>query len=214
MKKTILSIVMLTGALAVLSGCGGKEEKKAPAPVKTPSAKEAMAAMTPEQKAALPNYRFIDTDSIMLKYNLSIDFNEQMIRLQNNLADEEKNQRNAIQSKASAVQKKAEAVQAQGDPNTMRSQYEAIQKEYEAVQNMQTQAEQKLSQMGMDLEKTLAANAQTVMDSLNNFLRDYASERGYDAVFIKNSAPYYNPALDVTDEVVEGLNARYNKIKK
>lgn len=184
--------------MAVTSCSGGAEEKKAGAP-KAPAASKA--------DGSLPNYRFIDTDTIMLKYNLSIDFNEQMIRLQNNLADEEKRQGDVIQSRANALQAKMNNAQTQ-------SEVDALKAEYESLQNLQNQAQQKLSQMGMDLENTLNANAKTVMDSLSNFLRDYASQRGYDAVFVKNCAPYYDPALDVTAEVVEGLNARYNKVKK
>ena len=35
----------------------------------------------------------------------------------------------------------------------------------------------------------------------------------YDAIFFKNATLYINPNLDITDEIVEGLNARYNKKK-
>lgn len=200
MKKLLSGIGIAFLGVGMLVSCGNTEEKK---PATTKAANSTEVA----QPGQLPNYRFIDSDTIMLKYNLSIDFNEQMIRLQNGLADEEKRQRAAIQSRASALQKKMDAATTQSD-------VDALKAEYESIQNMQTQAEQKLTQMGMDIDKTLNANAQTVMDSLSNFLRDYASQRGYDAVFIKNCAPYYNEALDVTDEVVEGLNARYNKVKK
>lgn len=200
MKKSVLGLCIALQAVALLASCGkSADADKVKHPIKPAPAYAATGA--------IPNYRFIDSDTIMLKYNLSIDFNEQMIRLQNSLADEEKRQRSSLQSRANALQRKMEAAQTQSDVDALKS-------EYETLQNLQQQAEQKLNQMGMDIEKTLAANAQTVMDSLTNFLQDYAQQRGYDAVFIKNCAPYYNPALDVTDEVVEGLNARYNKVKK
>lgn len=202
MKKTVYGLAIGLLSISLLASCGKGEEKK-----DTQGAKPASGAAGASAKENLPNYRFIDSDSIMLKYNLSIDFNEQMIGLQNNLAEEEKRQRASIQSRAAALQKKMEAVQSQAE-------MDALKTEYQSIEKLQGQAEQKLSQMGVELEKTLAQNAQTVMDSLSNFLKDYAQKRGYDAVFIKNCAPYYNPALDVTDEVVEGLNARYNKVKK
>lgn len=201
MKKSIYCIAIGILSLGIMSACGKDEAKKEDETKKTSS----VSAQT--TKGSLPNYRFVDSDTIMLKYNLSIDFNEQMIRLQNNLADAEKRERESLQTRAAALQKKMEAAQSQSDVDALKSEYDQIQK-------AQGQAEQKLSQMGMDMEKTLAANAQVVMDSLTNFLKDYAEQRGYDAVFVKNCAPYYNPALDVTDEVVEGLNARYNKVKK
>lgn len=197
MKKKILGLGMLFIAVSLVCSCGNSGDKKAGAQKNlTPSGTNA---------GTLPNYRFIDTDSVMLKYNLSIDFNEQMIRMQNNLNDEEKRQSNIIQSRANALQTKMNAAQSQSDVDALKS-------EYQSLQNLQNQAQQKLAQMSMDMESTLAANAQTVMDSLSNFLRDYAAERGYEAVFVKNCAPFYNPALDVTAEVVKGLNDRYNKV--
>jgi outer membrane protein len=55
---------------------------------------------------------------------------------------------------------------------------------------------------------------QAVNDSIKAFIAEYNKTRGYDAILIKNATLYINPALDITDEVVEGLNARYNKVKK
>ena len=54
----------------------------------------------------------------------------------------------------------------------------------------------------------------TVNDSIKAFIEDYNKSRGYDAILFKGATLYINPALDITDEVVEGLNARYNKVKK
>ena len=60
-----------------------------------------------------------------------------------------------------------------------------------------------------------AAQAQkTINDSINAFIETYNKTRGYDAILFKAATLYINPQLDITDEVVEGLNARYNKVKK
>lgn len=191
----------MIGSVAV--SCGEKQEESA----KSNAKKEALAAA----QGNLPNYRFVDMDSIMLKYNLCLDFNEQMLVLQNQLSDEEKRQTNSLNQKGESFQKRYQAASQQPQPSE--SEMNALQKEYENIQNLQTQAQQKLAKMGADLEETQMKNLQTVMDSVQNFLKDYASKHGYDAVFFSNAAPYANPALDVTDEVVEGLNKRYNKVK-
>lgn len=200
MKKTIFCVIAGLLALASLPSCGKSDDNGAASDKKG-------SAVASKDAAYLPNFRFIDTDTIMLKYNLSIDFTEQMIRQQNALNEEEKRQSSIIQSRANALQAKMNAAQTQSD-------VDALKTEYDNIQNLQAQAQQKLAQMAMDIENQSNTNAQTVMDSLSNFLRDYAAKRGYDAVFVKNCAPYYDAALDVTDEVVEGLNARYNKVKK
>ena len=51
-------------------------------------------------------------------------------------------------------------------------------------------------------------------DSIEAFIKEYNKTRGYDAILFKAATLYINPALDITNEVVEGLNARYNKVKK
>lgn len=206
MKKTFLSIGVGLLALAVLPSCGGGDkadsQKAAPSKNKTLAAASGTAAATPGS-----NFRFIDTDSIGLQYNLAIDFNEQMVKMQSNLEAEEKKQRSSLQQRANALQSKMNNVQSQAEADKLKS-------EYESIQNASAQAEQKLAQMAADMEKTLAANAKTMQDSLTNFLRDFAVQNGYDAIIVNSAAPYYNPDLDVTAEVVEGLNARYNKVKK
>ena len=206
MKKTFLSIGVGLLALAVLPSCGGGDkadsQKAAPSKNKTLAAASGTAAAAPGS-----NFRFIDTDSIGLQYNLAIDFNEQMVKMQSNLEAEEKKQRSSLQQRANALQSKMNNVQSQAEADKLKS-------EYESIQNASAQAEQKLAQMAADMEKTLAANAKTMQDSLTNFLRDFAAQNGYDAIIVNSAAPYYNPDLDVTAEVVEGLNARYNKVKK
>jgi outer membrane protein len=53
-----------------------------------------------------------------------------------------------------------------------------------------------------------------VNDSIQKFIEVYNAQHGYDAILLKAATLYIDPALDITDEVVEGLNARYNKVKK
>lgn len=217
MKKTILSVGLGLMALAILPSCGGDNTQTK----KSPASKNTTPAQAQSNSGAGPNYRFIDTDSIGLKYNLAIDFNEQMIKMQSNLTEEEKKLRNSIQqqantlqSKMSAVQSRAGSARSEAEMAQIQSEGKKLQSEYEGIQNQSSQAEQKLSQMAADMEKTIATNAKIMQDSLTNFLRDFAAQYGYDAIIVNSAAPYYNPELDVTDEVIKGLNARYNKVKK
>ena len=52
-----------------------------------------------------------------------------------------------------------------------------------------------------------------LQDSLNNFIADYVKTHNYDAILFKNAGAYFNPALDITKEVIDGLNARYKKVE-
>ena len=42
----------------------------------------------------------------------------------------------------------------------------------------------------------------------------YNSTRGYDAILLKQAGLYFNPALDITDEIVKGLNSRYTRVEE
>lgn len=203
MKKTILSTCVLLAALAAVTSCGGKDSGK-----EAVSGAPAPAAYAP---GTMPNYRFINFDTICSKYNLAIDFTEQMMRLQNNYDSEEKKMGNHFQSRYNSFMQKQDALSQ--ERVQLPSEVEALQKEGESLQSYYQQSQQSLMKLQMEIQETMQKNSKTIVDSLQNFLKSYVAARGFDAVFFSESAPYYNPALDVTDEVVEGLNARYNKVK-
>ena len=50
-------------------------------------------------------------------------------------------------------------------------------------------------------------------DSINSFINVYNKDKGYDLI-ISNAAMdnliYGNPAFNITNEIIEGLNARYS----
>ena len=49
------------------------------------------------------------------------------------------------------------------------------------------------------------------IDSLNNFLAEYNKTRHYDAILLYAPGELFNPALDITNDIIEGLNAKYKK---
>ena len=66
MKKNLLRVSAMSFALCIcfgLASCGSDAQKEAPA---------AKAASTPAKSAdALPNYRYVDLDTVLSKYNLA-----------------------------------------------------------------------------------------------------------------------------------------------
>ncbi len=84
----------------------------------------------------------------------------------------------------------------------------------QTINNMQTEAQRNISSLQNNYQNAAMQAQQAVIDSITKFIKDYNKTRGYDAIFQKASTLYINPELDLTDEVVEGLNARYNKDAK
>ncbi|MBD5370705.1 MAG: OmpH family outer membrane protein [Bacteroides sp.] len=194
MKKNLLTILSLLCAVLIsASSCGSdKPEQKKAAP-----AKPAAAA------AQLPNYRYVNIDTVLAKYNLAIDYNEEMLRMQNNLEAEAKRHEASIKSFANSMQTKA-----QNNQYTQAG-YEADQKK---LAQMQTNAGSAMDKLQRSSLESAAAAEKVVQDSIHNFIEHYNASRHYDAIFMKAATLYINPALDITEEVVEGLNARYNKV--
>ena len=199
MKKNLYTVLGLALALTVgvsAVSCGdAKEEKSAPA------RQEAAA-----DAASLPNYRYVDLDTLLTKYNLAKDYNEEMIRMQENLESETKRHETSIQSLASQIQNKVQN-------NSYLSQ-ESFDTDQQKLASMQSNAQKSVGTMQQKFAEAAAKAQQAVNDSINAFVEEYNKKHGYDAIFNKAAALHFNPSLDITDEIVEGLNARYNKVKK
>lgn len=84
----------------------------------------------------------------------------------------------------------------------------------QTMANMQNEAQKNMATLQSNLEQASMQAQKTVNDSIEAFIKEYNKTRGYDAILFKAATLYINPALDITNEVVEGLNARYNKVKK
>lgn len=199
MKKNLYTALGVAMALAIgstFASCGGSKEEK------DSSAKKVATA----DSVALPNYRYVDFDTLLTKYILAKDYNEEMIRMQENLESETKRHQTSLQSLASQIQNKVQN-------NSYLSQ-ESFDTDQQKLASMQSNAERSVGMMQQKYAEAAAKAQQAVNDSVNAFVEEYNKKHGYDAIFNKAAALHFNPALDITDEIVEGLNARYNKVKK
>ncbi len=197
--KKINSFILAAFAVIALvaAGCSNNESAN-----ETKSAK----ANTAKNVENLPNYRYVDLDSILSKYNLAKDYTEEMLRMQSNMESAAKRHENKIQNFASTVQNKM-----QNNGYLSEASYRQDEQTFASMQN---EAQRNIASLQNNYQAAAMRGHQAVMDSITEFIKDYNKKRGYDAIFQKASTLYINPDLDITDEVVEGLNARYNKVNK
>lgn len=96
----------------------------------------------------------------------------------------------------------------QGGQITTEAQYNSemanFQKQQNAYQKYTLSAQQ---EMGEEQEKF----AKTLQDSINNFLAVYNKSKKYSMIVYKNATLYADKSLDITNEVIVGLNKRYMK---
>lgn len=190
MRKIATRVLLLAATVAFVScGSANKEEK---------------VIANPEATAAL-NIRYIDLDSINANYNLVKDFNEINLRALNKLESAQRTKQQELQKRATEIENKA-----RNNGYISQSTYEA---DLQRFQQQQRDAETYLGRLQEQAQQDAYDQSVALQDSLNNFITEYIKTHPYDAILYKAAGAYFNPALDITKEVVEGLNARYKKVE-
>lgn len=201
MKKhniRLASVALAALALVGAASCGNSTDNK--------DKGAAPKAQTAGKVANLPNYRYVDLDTVLSKYNLAKDYNEEMLRMQTNMESQARRHESKLQNAANAMQNKM-----QNNGYLTEASYKQDQQN---LANLQNEAQKSLASLQNNFEQSAMQAQKSVNDSITAFIKEYNKTRGYDAIFFKAATLYIDPALDITDEVVEGLNARYNKMKK
>ena len=199
MRKFFYLNAFLILAICLLGvSCGKHENNEAATNAK-------ISGMVAKVDSMLPNYRYVDLDSVLSNYNLAKDYNEEMLRMQSNMQSEAKRHENNLQSLATTMQNKIQ--------NNGYLSEASLKADQQQLADQQNKAQRALATMQSNFETTAMIAQKTVNDSIEAFIYEYNMSKGYDAIFFKAATLYINPALDITAEVIEGLNARYNKVK-
>ena len=198
MKKNSFLVSLLALSGLIFFACGNEDKKQE-------ITEQTINEIIAKADSILPNYRYVDLDTVLAKYNLAKDYNEEMLRMQTNMENEVKRHDNSIKSFATTVQQKY-----QNNGYLTQESFDADQKK---INDMQVNAQKAITNLQSNFETSVMQAQKTVNDSIEAFIKEYNVKKGYDAIFFKAATLYINPALDITNDVVEGLNARYNKVK-
>ena len=147
---------------------------------------------TGETSGALSDMKvaFVEIDTLLAKYNFCIDLNEAMVKKSEQQEFQTKYQNNAFLSAERAQQE-----------------YNRINK---LSEDLQTLSDKLQSELAAESEK----NNMQLQDSIKNYLKEYNKAKGF-ALIISNTGMdnllYADEAMNITQEVLDGLNARYSK---
>jgi outer membrane protein len=183
---------MLAALLIAAASCGSKQDNK---PSNLP--KDATGQLV---------IRYVDEDSLLAKYNLAKDINEAMLRRQNQYDAAQQQRQNEINRFGTAMQQKYKS---NGYLNE-----ESFKADQAKLQKMQSDAQSYIGNLQQSIQNEMNQNSQQLSDSISSYLKTYAKEKGYDAVLRKTATFYIDPKYDITKDVIEGLNKRYNKVEK
>jgi len=199
MKITTLKLSGLATAVAIVSvmaSCQNKEN--------TPATTTKSDSATVSTKEAIV---YVNSDSLLTKYQYFKD-------LQTKLEAKTKSAQADMGSKTQAFQR--EVAQYQQQQPTLAADQRASTEERLARKQQELQTYQQNA--GAALQREQATEQEKLYDKVADYLKGYAKQKGYKMVLTYskgNSAILFaDETLDVTSEVIVGLNAAYKPEKK
>lgn len=199
MKSSPLKLGGLATAIAfasVFAACGNKENKS-----ETP-AKSNSAAITAEDKIV-----YVNSDTLLAKYEYFKD-------LRTKMESKGKAAESDLSAKTQAFQREVQQYQQQ--QNTMPADQRAATEQRLSRKQQELQAYQQNA--GAAFQSEQAKEQELLYDKVAEYLKTYAKAKGYKMVLTYskgNSAILFaDESLDVTRDVITGLNEGYTKDKK
>jgi Skp family chaperone for outer membrane proteins len=188
--------VLLTAALAYLFFTSPGKNASVPRPM---AANDSLPA---ESNSSL-TIAFVNIDTLQSQYELFSQKRKQMEQKQ-------KSSESLFARRMEEFQKEYLEAE-QSAPTMTRTQLEETQLR---LQQRQLELQQLQEKLQTDFQKDLTTINKELEDSLNSFIEDYNSGKQYSYILSHTSGGgilYGAPALDITGDVVTGMNARLKK---
>lgn len=152
---------------------------------------------------------YVEIDSLLTKYKFSTDLNEQMIQKEENI-------RTTLNEKAKDLDAEMREFQRKLENNGFASR-ERAEQENLRISQKQRDLQQLQEKLTNELQAENQKKSLQLRDSINSFLKIYNKDKGY-SLIISNTGfdnlLYADPAFNITDEIVKGLNERYTPAKE
>lgn len=206
MRKTVYlaSAVVMAIGLATVS-CDKNSDGKSAAAPSTENIESKTDSTGAHQTPMSAYIRYVDTQRILSSYVLALEVAKADSAAQIQLASYH-------QSLASGIERRGQQIQEKAQRNGYLSEasYNA---DLTQLQRAQQDAENKFAQRQRDYASDLMAKQQQLNDSVKSVIDYLSIKYNLDAVIDKSAGLYFNPALDITDEVLTELNRRYPAAK-
>jgi outer membrane protein len=178
----------------------------------TQCAKEAQPAQTAANNTVVTEaaqsglkIAYVDIDSLLSNYKLSVKLNNDMLRKTENAQLTLGEKAKSIQADMADFQKKLE--------NNVFATRERAESEQARIVKRQEEYARLEQRLAGELAAEEQKNSIALRDSINNFMKEYNATHGYDIILsrIGENILFANEALDITKEVIDGLNKCYNE---
>ncbi len=192
MIKTLISVVMLV-VVASFTSCN--QQGTQPAQTATQTTKSSVV--------------YVNIDSLVNNYTMYKDLNAEFIQKAQKVQTDLEKKGNAFQAKLQTFEKQVK--------NSLITRTEAMTKE----QNLQKEQQELLQYRDQILQK-IAEDEQVLRNkiifSIKEFIKKYNETKKYDLIITTSEASgtvvASNPSLDITNDIILGINAEYIPEKK
>ena len=188
MKKFFIACAAVL-SVAALSSCGSNDNKQNP---------NATAPVVVEGGLKVA---FIDTDTLLANYEYAKEMDK-------SIRDFGEQQKRYGQQQVESFQKEYQDYMKNGSSLTYSQQ--------KAKESELSQRGEKLQTLEQELMAKIAekqsAETLKVMNAILAYVREYnEANQKFDIILTKSATLYVNPAMDITKEIVDGLNEDYKK---
>ena len=192
MKKYIFSALAIA---AVMASCNNQSPKIDDQPAATTAADGLKIA-------------YVEVDSLMTQYDFAKDYSVTLQKKSNNA-------RTTLNQKGSALQAAVANFQQKVNNNGFQSREQAASQQA-AIENQQRSLQELQARLENELATETAKFNEALRDSLQNFLKDYNKDKKFDLILSKagDNILMGNKRLDITQDVINGLNKRYKPSAK
>ena len=189
MKKTAFAAAAVA-LFAMATACSDKanntEATEAPAKKTAKAEGDSFAPTT--------NIRYYNMDSVMANYELVKTFNEANLRTMTELQNAQRSREGELKMQNNGYLSEA----------SYNADMNELNKKQQAAQNY-------LGSLQAKAQEEALRQQEEFIDSVNSFLAEYNKAHHFDAILLFAPGELFNPQLDITNDIIEGLNARYKK---
>lgn len=192
-----LSNFFLFLSLAVcFAACGNKDGK--PAQVKDNGLPKA-------GKSQAQTIAYVEIDSLMTQYQFCKDYTL-------TLTKRSEGYKSTLNAKMRSLQNAANDFQQKLQSGGFTSEEQAM-KAKAAIEKQQAELQQLEAQLTQKFEEEQARYNNALRDSIQSFIADYNKSRKFSMIISKagDNILYADKSLDITQDVISGLNKRYTK---
>lgn len=195
---TFFAALIMMGLAMTLASCDNKAATDI-----AKSGNDSIASSKDElHETALAKYvRYVDMSRIQMEYSLFREYAKADSVAQYTLAVEQ-------QQHSARLNKRAEEIQNKYQQGLYLSQ-QSLESDQASLQKMQESAAAQLDKKQIEFARQLGNMQSQINDSINSVVRYICKKNNLDAILNSAAGLYFNPALDITDEVLDELNKRY-----